>query len=83
MDDSAGEPWVVLPQNPEDEWTEVGDIIADVLGSLPVEDIDGAVAAEAQAQEEVAIEPADTAEVFYDVQEYVGTEGRPSNMARK
>ncbi|TID28004.1 S-adenosyl-L-methionine-dependent methyltransferase [Venturia nashicola] len=80
---SAGEPSLATPQNPGYEWSEVDDIIADVLGSLPVDDEDGAIAAEAQAQEEVAIEPMDTLEVFYDVQEYVEDDWRPSKVARR
>lgn len=83
MGHSAGGPSLVPPQNQEEEWSQVDDIIADVLGSLPIDDEDGAVEAEAQAQEEVAIEPVDSPDVFYDVQEYVEQEWRPSNLARR
>ncbi|QDS72512.1 hypothetical protein FKW77_000077 [Venturia effusa] len=66
------------------EWTEVDDIIADVLDSLPVDDDDGgALAAEALTQEEVAIEAVDGPEVFYDVQEYMEKEWRPAKFARR
>lgn len=78
---SAGEPSLV--PNEENDWSEVDGIIADVLGSLPPEDEDSAVEAEAQAQEEVAIEPVDASEVFYDAQEYRQREWRPSKRARR
>ncbi|KAE9981414.1 hypothetical protein EG327_006222 [Venturia inaequalis] len=73
----------LAPHDQEDQWSGVDDMIADVLGSLPVEDEDGAIAAEAQAQQEVAIEPVDTSEVFYEVQEYMENEWRPSKVARR
>jgi DNA (cytosine-5)-methyltransferase 1 len=62
-----------------EDWTEVGDIIADVLSSLPADD--GAVA-EAMAQEEVAIEPTDPLENLFEVCENLDCQLRPKKVAR-